>query len=65
MSLAEKAQGPIDTIYEGHRPEQTLLYQLIRRYYTEFEMLMAVQSRPLPAYVRQEFEDYLGCGRLE
>jgi ribosomal protein S27E len=65
MSPARKAQGPIGAIYERHRPEQTLLYQLIHRYYPEFEALMAAQDRPLPAYVCQEFEDYLRCGRLE
>ena len=28
MSQARKAPGPIGTLYEHHRPEQTLLYQL-------------------------------------
>jgi len=26
---------------------------------------MAAQGRPLPDYVRREFDDYLQCGRLE
>ena len=65
MSPARNAQGPVGVIYERHRPEQTLLYQLIQRYYPEFEALMAAQGRALTAYVCQEFEDYLRCGRLE
>jgi hypothetical protein len=48
-----------------HRPEQTLLYQLLERYYTELAELMVGQGRPLPGYVRREFDEYLKCGRLE
>ena len=51
--------------YARHRPEQTLLYQLVERYYPELAELMADQSRPLPGYVRREFDEYLKCGRLE
>ena len=51
--------------YVRHRPEQTLLYQLIEKYYPAFEAQCAVEDRMLPDYVRQEFEDYLKCGRLE
>ena len=48
-----------------HRPEQTLLYQMVERYYSGFDRLMALQGSPLPRYVALEFEDYLKCGRLE
>lgn len=51
--------------YERHRPELTLLYQLVERYYPDFSRLMALQGTPLPTYVAREFEDYLKCGRLE
>ena len=51
--------------YQRHRPEQTLLYQLVVQYYPAFADLMAAQGRPLPDYVQREFEDYLKCGRLE
>ena len=51
--------------YARHCPEQTLLYQLVERYYPELAELMADQSRPLPGYVRREFDEYLKCGRLE
>ena len=27
--------------------------------------LMAIQGKPLPRYVRREFEEYLKCGRLK
>ena len=51
--------------YARHRPERTLLYHLIEKYYPVFEAHCAVEDRILPDYVRQEFEDYLKCGRLE
>ena len=51
--------------YARHRPEQTLLYQLLERYYPELAGLMAEQGRPFPRYVRKEFDEYLKCGRLE
>ncbi len=51
--------------YERHRPERTLLYQIIEEYSPAFLDLMSAQCRTLPAYVLREFEDYLRCGRLE
>ena len=44
---------------------QTLLYQIIAQYYPPFVEYMAGRGRPLPEYVRQEFESYLKCGHLE
>ena len=51
--------------YQRHRPEQTLLYQIIEQHYPLFATHMAAQGRPLPDYVQGEFEGYLQCGRLE
>jgi len=51
--------------YQRHRPERTLLYQLVEEYYPAFKAHLAAQGRGLPGYVEQEFEDYLRCGRLE
>jgi len=51
--------------YVRQKPEQTLLYQIIEQHYPAFISLMEQQGRSLPFYVRQEFDDYLKCGRLE
>jgi ribosomal protein S27E len=51
--------------YERHKPEQTLLYQIIEKYYPQFLRHMGQQDKYLPKYVRSEFEAYLKCGRLE
>ncbi len=49
--------------YERHRPENTLLYQLVEAHYPAFADRMAAQGSPLPDYVKREFEGYLKCGR--
>jgi ribosomal protein S27E len=51
--------------YVRHRPERTLLYQVVEEYYPAFKAHLAAQSTGLPEYVEQEFEEYLKCGRLE
>jgi hypothetical protein len=38
--------------YERHKPEQTLLYQIIEQYYPAFSRLMEQQGRPLPFHVK-------------
>ncbi len=52
-------------VYARHRPERTLLYQLVQEYYPAFKAHLAAQGTALPGYVQQEFEGYLECGRLE
>ena len=51
--------------YARHRPEQTLLYQLVEAHYPAFVEHLAVRGRSLPTHVQREFEAYLKCGRLE
>ncbi len=51
--------------YQRHRPETTLLYQLVAERYRAFRDRRAAEDRPLPRYVEDEFEAYLKCGLLE
>jgi hypothetical protein len=51
--------------YARHRPEATLLYQLVERHYAEFVATREATGRPLPRYVQEEVEAYLKCGRFE
>jgi len=51
--------------YARHRPETTLLFQLVERHYPGFRALRCESGRLPPEYVEQEFEAYLKCGRLE
>ena len=67
QNAAAKSAGPAPTasLYERHRPEQTLLYQIVEQYYPAFSAHLAERGTALPGYVQCEFEDYLKCGRLE
>ena len=47
------------------KPETTLLYQIVREYWPEFQAELASHGMALPAYVEKEFDEYLKCGRLE
>jgi len=51
--------------YESHKPEDTLLYQLVESYYPILQANMEQQGTPLPLHVQEEFSAYLKCGRLE
>jgi len=61
----EASRGERAPRHERHPPEQTLLNQLIEEYYPAFEAQWSAEGRVLPGYVRQEFDEYLKCGRLE
>jgi ribosomal protein S27E len=71
MSAAARSRQPpsppfIDPLgYGRHRPELTLLYQLVEKHYPAFRELREAADRPLPDFVQQEFEAFLKCGRLE
>jgi ribosomal protein S27E len=51
--------------YAQHRPESTLLYQLVEQHYPAFREMRAMAGRSLPDYIEDEFDAYLKCGRLE
>jgi ribosomal protein S27E len=51
--------------YARHRPEQTLLYRLVEQHYPALLAAREAAGRSLPSCVREEFEAYLKCGRLE
>ena len=61
----DKMSGDVAPAYVRHRPEQTLLYQLVEQYWPEFQTQLSETGRFLPRHVMREFEDYLACGRLE
>ena len=51
--------------YKRYRPETTLLYQSVERYYSKFKANLVDQGKYLPKYVEREFEEFLRCGRLD
>jgi hypothetical protein len=65
MAAARVQPRPDASRYERHRPETTLLYQLVERHYPAFLEALGTRGRTLPGYVQEEFAAYLKCGRLE
>ena len=63
--LSPGKDAPGRATYERHRPEQTLLYQLIEKHYPALIEQLDAQGKSLPLHVHQELEAYLKCGRLE
>lgn len=51
--------------YQGHRPEQTLLYQIVERHCPVFVEHLAEAGKQLPDHASRAFDAYLQCGRLE
>ena len=48
-----------DVVYERHRPEQTLHYQIVEAHYHTLVDQLDMQGKSLPDHVHQEFEAYL------
>ena len=58
----EASTGVGAFVYERHRPERTLLYQLIQEDYPAFKDYLMAQGRALPGYVKQEFDHFKAKG---
>ena len=58
-------QPSSSAVYIRHRPEKTLLYQIVQEYWPGFQAELASHGRYLPAFVTKEFDEYLKCGKLE
>jgi hypothetical protein len=62
-AATDRAAGN-QAVYRRHRPEETVLYQTLQRYWPEFRE-RAEEAGGLPAFVVKEVEAYLRCSRLE
>ena len=47
--------------YVRHRPEDTVLYQVVEQHVETFFDAVAEQGASLPRFVREEFDAYLRC----
>ncbi len=54
MATPGKAPAQQRVAYVRHRPEHTLLYQIVEEHYPTFRDLLEQQGRSLPAYVARE-----------
>ena len=66
MPTVAKSSGPEPPGYHRRRPENTALFQAVRRHLREFLDVLdgEPESSGLPVHVRQELERYLRCGIL-
>ena len=57
---------PSARTYSRRIPEATVLYRVVQQYFGEFlaQVEAADRGGRLPAFVKEEFEAYLGCGLL-
>ncbi len=53
------------TRYRRHEPEKTVLYPIVEEHLPALQHALSGRDTPLPAFVVNEIEDYLRCGRLE
>ena len=60
----EASAGVGASAYARHRPERTLLYQLVEDYYPALTAHLAAQGKALPGCVEHEFDEYLKCATL-
>ncbi len=51
--------------YVRHHPEDTVLYQIVEQHAGAFFDAMREQGAGLPGFVRDEFDAYIDCGRIE
>lgn len=51
--------------YARHHPEDTVLYQIVEQHLGSFFDSLSEQGASLPGFVREEFDAYLPCARLE
>jgi hypothetical protein len=54
----------VSRVYRRRKPEQSVLYEVIRRHYATFLASVSDSDRTLPGFVRREIEKYMACGIL-
>ncbi|MCP4035541.1 MAG: transposase [bacterium] len=59
------ARGEGQRRYARHRPQDSVLYQIVERHAGAFFDAMTEQGASLPRFVRDEFDAYIDCGRIE
>jgi len=64
-ATAAHRHRPSAAQYERHRPERTVLHQVLSEHWGAFVEQAEEQGRPLPRFVQREVEAYLRCGMLE
>jgi hypothetical protein len=56
--------GSAQRTYTRHRPEQSILYNVVRQELEAFLARAQARQQPVPRFVEQEFQAFLRCGIL-
>ena len=56
--------GESSVSYRRRRPEETLLYRVVKNHYETFVAHLEQEGESLPGYVESAFEAFLDCGML-
>jgi len=59
-----RARPPLALLYCRRQPELTDLYRVVQENSRAFHSIPEEGDRPIPEYVRREFEEFLRCGIL-
>ena len=51
-------------VYKPRRPEKTVLFQVIKKYYKTWAKKSENSDKKIPLYVHKEFKSYIKCGIL-
>ena len=62
MQAARNVKQGVTQGYVRHRPENTQLYQIVDKYYPDFQLSLAEQDKRLPYYVEREFDEFYAVG---
>jgi hypothetical protein len=62
MSICCPKISPV--LYKPRRPEKTILFQVVKKYYKTWTTKSENFDKKIPLYVHKEFKNYIQCGIL-
>jgi len=65
MAMLARASLAAPIVYARRQPEKTTLYQAVAEHLPAFLAAADEAERPVPKFVRREFEAFLDCGLVE
>jgi hypothetical protein len=65
MAMLARASLAAPFVYNRRQPEKTTLYQAVAEHLPAFLAAAEEADRPVPKFVRREFEAFMDCGLME
>ena len=51
-------------VYRPRRPDKTVFYQVVKKYYKSWVKQREQDNKHIPAYIHREFQGFIKCGIL-